>query len=114
MRPEEEMNGEPFVIDTLINGIFSVSTLIDNGCECLAAVNESMIRRAKLPRMKITPRKLTGAVDNGKNQNSSITEITKLEINIDGYQKSLYAYIIPHLSHDLILGKPWMEREDVV
>lgn len=29
-------------------------------------------------------------------------------------KKTIYAYIIPRLSHDLILGKPWMEQEDVV
>ncbi|KAI0991451.1 hypothetical protein K3495_g16736, partial [Podosphaera aphanis] len=37
-----------------------------------------------------------------------------MEFDIDGYRKTLYAYIIPHLSHEMILGKPWMEREDVV
>ncbi|KAF5197506.1 Pol-like protein, partial [Thalictrum thalictroides] len=37
-----------------------------------------------------------------------------MELDIDGYRKILYAYIIPKLAHDLILGKPWMEREDVV
>lgn len=43
-----------------------------------------------------------------------ITEMTKMELDIDGYQKTLYAYIIPYLSHGLVLGKPWMEKEDVI
>lgn len=49
------MNGNSFVIDTLINGIYSVPTLIDNGCECLSAVNDSIVRKANLPRMKVAP-----------------------------------------------------------
>ena len=37
-----------------------------------------------------------------------------LELVVEGYKKTVCAYIIPKLSHELILGKPWMEREDVI
>lgn len=37
-----------------------------------------------------------------------------MDLDVDGYERMLYAYVIPGLSHDLILGKPWMEREDVI
>lgn len=40
--------------------------------------------------------------------------MVKMELDMDGYQRTLFAYVISGLSHDLILGKPWMEREDVV
>lgn len=43
-----------------------------------------------------------------------ITEMTHMKLDVDGHSKTLYAYIIPQLSHPLILGKPWMEKEDVV
>lgn len=108
------MDGTPFMIDTVINNFYSVSALIDNGCDCLAAVSNSIVRRANLPRVKITPRKLTEATDSIKTNNQTITEITEFNLDIDGYQMGLKAYIIPHLSHDLILGKPWMEKEDVI
>lgn len=35
-------------------------------------------------------------------------------MDIDGYRRTLYTYIIPKPTHELILGKPWMEREDIV
>lgn len=107
------MNGSSFIIDTLINGSYSVPTLIDNGCECLAAVSNSLVRQANLPRTKITPRKLTEATQN-RHHEDLITEMVKMELNRDGYQRTLFAYVISGLSHDLILGKPWMEREDVI
>lgn len=40
--------------------------------------------------------------------------MTRLELHTDGYQKILYAYINPYLSYELILGKPWIEMEDVL
>lgn len=54
---EYSTNGSSFIIDTLINGSYSVPTLIDNGCECPAAVSNSLVRRANLPRIKINPPK---------------------------------------------------------
>ncbi|KAI0994388.1 hypothetical protein K3495_g13794, partial [Podosphaera aphanis] len=114
IKAAKAMNGTSFVIDTLINNLISVPTLIDNGCECLAAVSNSIVRKARLPRLQISPRKLTKATNDNQGKSELITEMTKMEIDIDGYKRTLYAYIIPQLSHGLILGKPWMERENVV
>lgn len=108
------MNGTSFVINIIINDFFSVPTLIDSGCDCLAAVSNSVVHKAKLPRIKISPRKLTEATSSNQKDDCTINEMTELKIDIDGYQKMLKAYIIPTLSHGLILGKPWMENEDVV
>lgn len=79
------MNGKSFVTDTLINEFYSVPTLIDNGCDCLAAVNDSLVRTAKLPRIKITPCKLNEATTNTKKDEELITEMTVMELDIDGY-----------------------------
>ncbi|KAI0992394.1 hypothetical protein K3495_g15791, partial [Podosphaera aphanis] len=108
-----DMNGNSFIIDVLINDLYTVPTLIDSGCDCLAAVSNSLVRKANLPRIRVTPRKLTEATSSN-HSGEVIKEMTKMELDIDGYQKTLYAYIIPKLSHGLILGKPWMERENVV
>ncbi|KAI1003236.1 hypothetical protein K3495_g4968 [Podosphaera aphanis] len=108
------LNGPPFVIDTLLNYSYSVPALIDSGCDCLAVVNNSLVREMNLPRIKVKPRKLTEATECKQKSEEFITEMTKMILDIDGYQTMLHAYIIPHLSHKLILGKPWMEREDVV
>ncbi|KAI0997402.1 hypothetical protein K3495_g10783 [Podosphaera aphanis] len=112
-KAEKEMNGNPFLVDVLINNLFTVPALIDSGCDCLAAISNSLVRKADLPRIEVSPRKLTEAT-NSVQDGELITEMTKIELDINGYQRTLYAYIIPGLSHGLILGKPWMEREDVI
>ncbi|KAI1003941.1 hypothetical protein K3495_g4268 [Podosphaera aphanis] len=109
-----KMDGNSFIKGSLINRIYPLSTMMDTGRECLAAVGNFTVRKAGLPRISIAPRKLTGATTSDEKGNKYITEMTKMEFDIDGYRKTLFAYIIPRLSHEMILGKPWMEREDVV
>ncbi|KAI1006569.1 hypothetical protein K3495_g1652 [Podosphaera aphanis] len=97
----KKMNGKPFIIETFIHGIYQVPTLIDNGCECLAAISNTLVRKLDLPRTTICPRNLTAATSG---QGEMITEMTKMELDVDGYRKTSYAYIIPRLSQELILG----------
>ncbi|POS82923.1 hypothetical protein EPUL_004256 [Erysiphe pulchra] len=102
-KAEKEMDGNSFLIDVLINNIYIVSTLVDSGCDCLAAVSNSLVRKAHLPRIKIAPRKLMEATNNTQNLDL-ITEMTKMDLDIDGYRRTLYAYIITKLAHELILN----------
>ena len=37
-----------------------------------------------------------------------------LDVEIGGFVERLFAYVIPGLSEDLFLGKPWLERNAVV
>ncbi|KAI0993579.1 hypothetical protein K3495_g14605, partial [Podosphaera aphanis] len=37
-----------------------------------------------------------------------------IELDIDGRREKIYGYIILDLAYDMILGKPWMEQNDVV
>ena len=84
--------------------------LIDLGCECYAAVSERTARSLKLPRFDIEPRRLKEAT----NMKGIIRYITYFEADIDGYRQRVWAYIVPGLNHEIILGKPWMEHEGVV
>lgn len=86
-----------------------MDALVDSGCDCYSAVNEPLARSLKLPRIPITPRTLKEAVS----EQGVIKEMTYLEVDLDGYKHRIWAYIIPKLSHPIILGKPWMEREEV-
>lgn len=66
--------------------------MIDNGCECLTAISNFVVRKASLPRIEITPRRLAEATyGDGKNV-EYITEMTKIELNID--LKKLYMLIL--------------------
>ena len=55
---ESALNESSFIIDTMVNRIYSVPTLINNECKCLAAVSNSLVQRADLARINITLCKL--------------------------------------------------------
>lgn len=42
-----------------------------------------------------------------------INQISFADFNIDGRQERIYGYVIQDLAYDVILCKPWMERNDV-
>ena len=35
-------------------------------------------------------------------------------MDIDGYQRHIFAYVVPGLRDNLILGMPWYKEEDVI
>lgn len=80
--------------------------LIDNRDECLATIRDSSICIAKLPRIKVSTRKLLEATNRDIGGLEMITEMTKTELDVDGYQKSVDAHVIPRLSYELIFEKP--------
>ena len=46
--------------------------------------------------------------------NSRIIEVAKIEIDLDGYKKNAFFYVVPSLvSYDIILGLPWIRINDV-
>ncbi|KAI0991159.1 hypothetical protein K3495_g17028, partial [Podosphaera aphanis] len=44
----------------------------------------------------------------------TIDFITYAHFDFDGRQEKIYGYVIQDLAYDVILGKPWMEHNDVV
>ena len=106
------MNSSPFLVDCQINCDFYVESLIDTGCLCFAAFSESLVANNNLPRIKIPSRKLYLARKDGKER--TIKYITHASIDIGGRQEKIYGYVIRDLSYDIILGKPWMEHNDVI
>ncbi|KAI1006338.1 hypothetical protein K3495_g1882 [Podosphaera aphanis] len=85
--------------------------MIDTGYPCFSVINETLVRNYSLCSEKITPRHLRLA-DGTKAQ--TITRIARIEIDIDGRQERIWGYVMPNLAYPLILGKPWMELNNVV
>lgn len=79
------MNRSYFVIDSLIIGIYLMTTLIDNGCECLSTLNNSIVRKANFPRVNVAPRNITGALSSNSKLENIVIEVTKTELDIDNY-----------------------------
>lgn len=85
--------------------------MIDTGCLCFAVLDKSLVRQHKLHRVAIQPRSIKLA--DGK-IGAFISEITCVNMDIDGRQERIWGYVIPKLAYPIIFGKPWMEKNDVV
>ncbi len=107
------MDGSPFVVSALINGNSYAQTLIDSGCAAYGTVSKHFANRHHLERLRISPRTLEGVNHESKN---AITEVARVDMDIDGHrQAGVFLYVIPdQRTYDVIMGKPWMEQEDVV
>ncbi|POS81935.1 hypothetical protein EPUL_005965, partial [Erysiphe pulchra] len=101
----------PLVIDCLINDSFYVKSMIDTGCLCFAVFNKKIVRTHNLTEISISPRPLRLA--DGK-IGAHITKIACIDIDIDGRREKIWGYVMPNLAYPIILGKPWMEKNDVV
>ena len=107
-----KLDGPPFLIDVLINKSFYTDTLIDTGCLCYSAFNRAFVKRHKLPQIPIKPKELKLAKEDP--QQRVIHEITYADIDIDGKLETIWGYVINDLAFNLILGDPWMRKNDVV
>ena len=106
-----EFSSEPLVIDCLIDNLYYVQSMIDTGCLCFAVFDENLVRKHKLHRIAIQPRPIKLA--DGK-IGAFINEITCVNMDIDGRLERVWGYVMPKLAYPIILGKPWMEKNDVV
>ena len=84
--------------------------MIDIGYFVYKIISFWFIRKINLECINISIKKLIGI----KGKERKISEIIKIEINIDGYLQDIFFYVIrDHLRYNLILEKPWMNHHDV-
>jgi len=105
------MDGNPFYVNFGINGIHYTKALVDSGCLCFATISLSLARRLRLPRIAITPRDLAQVNVTVK---GAIREVAYADTDIDGHKSNrVFFYVIPDQEDDVILGRPWMDAEEV-
>ena len=69
----------------------------------------------RLPRIKIPPKSITGFVKkNTKEPGVEITKIAKFSINIQGYKRNIFAYMVPTLLNLVIIGLLWIKKDNVI
>ncbi len=107
----EKLNSQPLLLDCLINNSFYTKAMVDTGCLCFSVIDEGFVRQHKIFSERITPRYLRLADGSRANQ---ISRIARIKIDQDGRQELIWGYMMPKLSFPMILGKPWMEKNDVV
>jgi hypothetical protein len=103
------MNGKAISLHTLVNQTTFASTMIDSGCLANAFVSPSLVKRASLQCIDITPRTLVGVAGQG-----TISQVAKYNIDIEGFKDEGWAYVAGDgLGFDMLLGRPWMDRLQV-
>lgn len=75
--------------------------MVDTGCLCFSIFDESLVGKYKISSVKIALQILRLAD-------------RKATVDVDGRQEKLWGYVMPNLAYPIILGKPWMEHNDVV
>jgi hypothetical protein len=106
------MDSSLFYINTLINSAKFIKAFIDNGYLCYAVFNEFMIRALKLPRIPISYKFLKFAEEDMEER--KISFITYANVDIDGYKKRIFGYVIKKLAFSFILKDPWLRHNNVI
>ncbi|SPO07798.1 uncharacterized protein DNG_10493 [Cephalotrichum gorgonifer] len=105
------MSSDPALVQVRVNNRL-VNALIDTGCDCYAAISESLFKKLKLPLVDRKKRLLRGYAED--NETAEAIGVAKFSSDISGFLEDAYAYVVPGLGEDLFLGKPWCEWNDVV
>ena len=101
------MDGDLITIKVLINkGLFKPA-LINIDYKYYSIVNKNLITELRLPRIKIPPKPITGFIkENTKEPWVEITKIAKFSINIQGYRRNIFAYMVFILLNLIIIRLP--------
>jgi hypothetical protein len=105
------MNSFLFYINILINSAKFIKAFINNGYLCYIAFNEFMVRALKLSRIFIFYKFLKLAEEDMEER--KISFITYANVDINGYKKRIFGYIIKKLAFPLILRDPWLKYNNV-
>ena len=108
------MNTCPFLVNALINELTKGHALIDNGCLCSGIIDDDLVTQLKLPRFAIIPQFLeTGG--NSSTNKPVVNFTTCVSVDLDGYlTPNLCVYVVPHSTHQMILGKKWLKDQDAI
>lgn len=105
------MNGNLVYTDVTIQNNFGTSALIDEGCQCYAAINGDLVEGLGLSFISLETREVKGA--SSAMQGSSIIGVVAFNMEIKGFRQKVYAYVVPDLAFPLILGNPWKAHNKV-
>lgn len=105
------MDSQPFYVNIGINREYYSTALIDSGCLCYGTIADALTRKLRLPRIPIIPRTLEQV---NVSSPGAIRHVTYIDMDIDGYRKKrVFLYIVVGQGDEVILGRTWMDEEDV-
>ena len=90
-----KMNGDLITVKVLINRVLFKPALINTNCEYYSIINKDLITELRFPRIKIPPKPITGFIkENTKESYVEIIKIIKFSINIQGYRRNIFTYVV--------------------
>ena len=99
-----------FHTTAILNDTTLVNTLIDNGSQSYAIINERLAKRLNLPLIDTNPRQITGVLEGATRE---IKQATYFSLDIGGFKTHrAFAYVLQGQSEDLIIGRPWMKQNE--
>ncbi len=107
------MNSVLFTMSMLVNKKSYAHTLYNTKCLFYKIITSHFARNHNLQCMKIRPCMITRF---DKPSNSSVNEVTVIQININRHQKSrTFFYIVSKLAfYNLILSLSWMKQNEII
>jgi Reverse transcriptase (RNA-dependent DNA polymerase)/RNase H-like domain found in reverse transcriptase/Integrase zinc binding domain/Chromo (CHRromatin Organisation MOdifier) domain len=108
---EKSMDGPPFLVSTLVNRDCFAKTLLDSGCLSYGLISSAFATENNLQRIPISSRGLSGF---DAPSYDKVTEVAVVSLDIDShYEQRSFLYVVPRLhSYDMILGLPWITKQD--
>lgn len=102
-------------IEVILNKTIISTALIDSGCDTFALISDRLVQKLQVERIPIAPRPVQKATAHSSaREEIRIEWVAHFNMDIDGHQRGVFAYVIPGLRDDVILGIPWMELEEAV
>ena len=101
------MDGNSITVEILVNKVLFKPVLIDISYKYYSIINKNFITKLRLPRVKIPLNPVTGFIkENTKKPGVEITKIVKFSIDIQGYKRDIFIYVVPALLNPVIIGLP--------
>ena len=104
---EDSLVAEPFVFSVVTDRVHNAQTLLDTGCNIMAAVDSRFVRRNRLSRVAIPPREINAYDDK---PNERVNHLIHSNVNIGGVDSMIWMYEVRRLEQDILLGLPWLSR----
>ena len=108
---KDGINGNLIYTDVILQNTVRTSALVNEGCQCYAAINGDLAKGLGLRLVSHESRGVKGATSTMGS--SDIEGVVAFRIEVAGFHQTVYAYIVPGLAFPVILGNPWKAHNKI-
>ena len=109
------MDGSLITVKVLINRVLFKPILINIGNKCYSIVDKNLTIKLRLSHVKIPPKPIISFVkENTKERGVEITKIAEFCIDIQGYRRNIFVYVVPLLLNLIIMGLSWIREDNII